>query len=72
MRKDNSAQATKKHDLVVTRLDAPLEDRLEGVGRSGNSKAVVGPEGFTCPVAKMDFREGRTSLVEDGLGAVSR
>ena len=22
-----------------------------------------GPEGFTCPVAKMDFREGGTSLV---------
>lgn len=36
-----------KRDLVVTRACA----------------ALVGPDGFTCPVAKMDFREGGTSLV---------
>jgi uncharacterized protein YndB with AHSA1/START domain len=54
----------KKLDLVVTRVfDAPLEQ----VWRAWSEPEFVmrwwGPTGFTCPVAKMDFREGGTSLV---------
>ena len=53
-----------KRDLVVTRiLNAPVEQ----VWKAWSDPELVmrwwGPTGFTCPVAKMDFREGGTSLV---------
>ena len=53
-----------KHDLVITRtFDTPLES----VWRAWSDPALVkqwwGPEGFSAPVAEMDFREGGTSLV---------
>lgn len=55
---------TMTRDLVVTRVfDAPLAD----VWRAWSDPDLVmrwwGPEGFTSPLAKMDFREGGTSLV---------
>jgi uncharacterized protein YndB with AHSA1/START domain len=51
-------------DLVVTRLfTAPLAL----VWRAWSDPAYVmqwwGPDGFTCPLAQIDFREGATSLV---------
>jgi uncharacterized protein YndB with AHSA1/START domain len=54
----------KKRDLVVTRaFNAPVQQ----VWRAWSDPELVmrwwGPAGFTCPVAKMDFREGGTSLV---------
>lgn len=54
----------KKRDLVVTRVfNAPVKQ----VWKAWSDPALVmrwwGPTGFTCPVAKMDFREGGTSLV---------
>ena len=54
----------KKKDLVVTRVfDAPLKQ----VWKSWTDPELVthwwGPTGFTSPVARIDFREGGTSLV---------
>jgi uncharacterized protein YndB with AHSA1/START domain len=53
-----------KRDLVFTRdFDAPVEQ----VWRAWSDTEYVmqwwGPNGFTCPLAEMDFREGGTSLV---------
>lgn len=53
-----------KKDIVVTRVfDAPVEQ----VWRAWTDPEQVmhwwGPEGFTCPVARIDFREGGKSLV---------
>ena len=54
----------KKHDLVVTRVfDAPLTQVWKAWSEPGLMMRWWGPTGFTCPVAKMDFREGGTSLV---------
>ena len=51
-------------DLVVTRVfDAPIELVWKAWSDSEQVMRWWGPEGFTCPVAKMDFREGGTSLV---------
>lgn len=55
---------TTTRDLVVTRIfETPIED----VWNAWVDPALVmqwwGPNGFTSPVAKMDFREGGTSLV---------
>jgi uncharacterized protein YndB with AHSA1/START domain len=54
----------KKRDLVVSRVfEAPVKE----VWKAWSDPELVmrwwGPDGFTCPVAKMDFREGGTSLV---------
>ena len=54
----------KKRDLVVTRIfDAPVEM----VWKAWTDPEVVmqwwGPTGFTSPLARIDFREGGTSLV---------
>ena len=62
MIKNNTA--LKKRDLAVTRVfDAPLEL----VWKAWTDPAYVmqwwGPDHFTSPSAKMDFREGDTSLV---------
>jgi uncharacterized protein YndB with AHSA1/START domain len=53
-----------KRDLVLTRVfEAPIEE----VWRAWHDPEYVmqwwGPDGFTCPLAKIDFREGGTSLV---------
>ena len=53
-----------RRDLVVTRV---LEASLGQAWQAWSDPELVmrwwGPKGFTCPVAKMDFREGGTSLV---------
>jgi uncharacterized protein YndB with AHSA1/START domain len=54
----------KKRDLVVTRVfAAPVEWAWKAWSDSELVMQWWGPTGFTCPVARMDFREGGTSLV---------
>ena len=54
----------KKHDLVVSRV---FEAPIELVWKAWTDPKYVmqwwGPKGFTSPLAKIDFREGGTSLV---------
>ena len=64
MRNDNSAQPSKQLDLVFTRVfDTPIEQVWKAWVEPEMVKKWWGPDGFTCPVAKIDFREGGTSLV---------
>ncbi len=54
----------KKLNMVVTRdIDAPVEQVWKAWSASERVMKWWGPTGFTCPLAKMDFREGGTSLV---------
>jgi len=58
------AMAQETHDLEVTReFEAPVEAVWNAWSDSEAVKAWWGPQGFTVPVAQMDFREGGTSLV---------
>jgi uncharacterized protein YndB with AHSA1/START domain len=53
-----------KHNMVLTRVfDAPIEQVWHAWSDSGQVMQWWGPTGFTAPVARMDFREGGTSLV---------
>ena len=53
-----------EHNVVVTRvLDAPVEPVWRAWSESEQMMRWWGPSGFTCPVARMDVREGGTSLV---------
>ncbi len=53
-----------KRDLVVIRVfDAPLTQVWNAWSDPEYVKRWWGPVGFTCPVARMNFREGGTSLV---------
>ena len=64
MRNDKPARTSKKRDLVFTRVfDAPVGPVWKAWVDPEMVKQWWGPEGFTCPVAKIDFREGGTSLV---------
>jgi uncharacterized protein YndB with AHSA1/START domain len=57
-------QSVKARDLVVTRVfDVPVERVWKAWSHAEHVKTWWGPAGFTSPVAKMDFREGRASLV---------
>jgi uncharacterized protein YndB with AHSA1/START domain len=61
-----------EHNVVVTRVfDAPVEAVWRAWSDAEQVKRWWGPTGFTCPLARMDFREGGTSLVcmraPDGL-----
>jgi uncharacterized protein YndB with AHSA1/START domain len=59
---DNQKSETK--DLVVTRVfDAPVADVWKYWAESEGVKKWWGPNGFTSPLARMDFREGGVSLV---------
>jgi uncharacterized protein YndB with AHSA1/START domain len=65
---DNSMTDTtksgKKRDLVVTHVfDAPVEQVWKAWSDSDQVMRWWGPTGFTAPLARMDFREGGTSLV---------
>jgi uncharacterized protein YndB with AHSA1/START domain len=52
------------HNVVVTRVfHAPIEQVWEAWADPGYVRRWWGPEGFTSPLAEMDFREGGTSLV---------
>ena len=60
----NTTNSAKTRDLVFTRVfDAPIEQ----VWKAWVEPEVImqwwGPEGFTSPSARMDFRERGTSLV---------
>lgn len=56
--------ATETRDLVVTRtFDAPVEQVWSAWTEPELVTEWWGPHGFTAPVAKMDVREGGTSLV---------
>jgi len=53
-----------KKDLVITRVfNAPVELAWKAWSDTEHVKQWWGPNGFTCPVAKMDFRVGGTSFV---------
>ena len=53
-----------EHNVVVTRvLDAPVEPVWRAWSESEQVMRWWGPTGSTCPVARMDVREGGTSLV---------
>ena len=50
--------------MTITHIfDAPLEKVWHAWSDSGSVKEWWGPEGFTAPVARIDFREGGVSLV---------
>lgn len=60
----DAATTTAKQDLVFTRVfDAPLAEVWKAWVDPEYVKQWWGPIGFTCPLAKMDVREGGTSLV---------
>ncbi len=53
-----------KQDLVITRVfDAPVERVWKAWSDSSDVMKWWGPEHFSCPLAKLDFREGGVSLV---------
>lgn len=55
---------TKKRDLVITRVfEAPTDLVWNAWVDPKMIKQWWGPDGFTAPLARMDFREGGTSLV---------
>lgn len=55
---------TEKKDLVISRVfDAPVEQVWKAWSDSNDVMKWWGPTGFSCPLAKIDFREGGTSLV---------
>ncbi len=51
-------------NVVASRIfDAPGEEVWKAWSESGQVRRWWGPQGFTSPLAQMDFREGGTSLV---------
>jgi uncharacterized protein YndB with AHSA1/START domain len=53
-----------KYDVVVTRVfDAPVEAIWKAWSEPEQVMRWWGPQGFTSPLARMDFREGGASLV---------
>jgi uncharacterized protein YndB with AHSA1/START domain len=64
MTKNNVIQASQKRDLVITRIfDAPVNLVWKAWVEPEYVMRWWGPDYFTSPSAKMDFREGGTSLV---------
>jgi len=60
----NEAHSDHKQDLVVTRVfDAPIESVWRAWTDGEQVMRWWGPNRFICPLAKIDFREGGTSLV---------
>jgi len=56
--------SSQKQILVVPRVfDAPVPLLWQAWSDADHVRRWWGPRGFTCPVARMDFREGGTSLV---------
>jgi uncharacterized protein YndB with AHSA1/START domain len=61
---ENTCRNADKHDVVVTRtFDAPVELVWKAWSDAERVMRWWGPNGFTAPLARMDFREGGTSLV---------
>lgn len=67
MTKNNSSKITtepEKQEIIITRkFDAPRELVWKAWSDPESIKRWWGPKGFTSPVARIDFREGGTSLV---------
>ncbi len=64
MSKNNPAPALTKRNLAVSRVfDAPIELVWQAWTEPKRVMQWWGPDGFTSPSAKMDFRVGGTSLV---------
>ena len=52
------------HDMVVTRtIEAPRERVWRAWSDPDEVMTWWGPQGFTSPMCRMDFREGGTTLV---------
>ncbi len=50
--------------IVITRVyNAPVEDVWRAWSEPELVKRWWGPDRFTCPIAKIDFREGGVSIV---------
>jgi uncharacterized protein YndB with AHSA1/START domain len=63
-KEENTMTDVKKRDLVVTRLfNAPLSLVWKAWSDPSYVMQWWGPEGFTSPLAQIDFHEGATSLV---------
>ena len=59
-----STEPTTKQDLVFTRIfDAPIERVWQAWIDPEDVKRWWGPDGFTAPLARIDFRVGGTSLL---------
>jgi uncharacterized protein YndB with AHSA1/START domain len=59
-----TTKSVKKKNLVVTRVfDAPVEQVWTAWSDPEQVMRWWGPKGFTSPLARIDFREGGTSLV---------
>lgn len=60
----DTADRAVTRDVVVTRVfDAPVDRVWKAWSDPEDVKRWWGPHGFTCPVARMDVREGGSSLV---------
>ena len=58
------AKPIQKRDLIFTRVfHAPVEQVWKAWTDAERVQKWWGPQGFSCPVAKMDVREGGRSLV---------
>jgi uncharacterized protein YndB with AHSA1/START domain len=64
MKETETSKSSTKRDLVIIRVFHALVER---VWNAWSDPEIVkrwwGPQGFTCPIARMDFREGGRSLV---------
>jgi uncharacterized protein YndB with AHSA1/START domain len=64
MNNEEAIQTGATHDLAVTlTFNAPVEQVWKAWSNVGYVTRWWGPEGFTCPLARLDFREGGKSLV---------
>jgi len=53
-----------RHDLVIARVfDAPIERVWAAWSDPQEVQQWWGPDGFTCPSVRIDFREGGTSIL---------
>ncbi len=60
----NMPNKVEKKDLVITRVfDAPVEQVWKAWSDADDVMRWWGPTHFSCPMAKIDFREGGTSLL---------
>jgi uncharacterized protein YndB with AHSA1/START domain len=64
MKETNMTPTAEKKDLMITRVfDAPIEQVWKAWSDSDDIMRWWGPTHFSCPMAKIDFREGATSLL---------
>ena len=64
-----------KKDLVLTRaIRCTQGSRFQSLDRREAADAVVGPQGFTTPVAELDVRPGGTMnvVMEDTAGLIQK